>query len=431
MVSLLNGTEGITGNLTLVDIVRRGQYANTTEILPSFRDELRSLWTASAISTIWSTEHSYIVASDVGNGGCKGDHRGPQALKSCLDAYPNKVFYTYFKSNCREGIAGRPLLRGPPGHELLKKYTNFTLDDVVESSMTNFEAHGNQQLRPMVGAEGFETLFGNTSAIAHGGGRARGLFTLSVCYTPGGEAISSINLKKGRNLPCACSNFNFPEERLLAAGLQPRSQLQAAKKRSAKRGGWSGDQQASFNFIYSSGLHESQDFHYLCTHGRAKKRRGNSCKQDNSVTWKWPSGGLEEGNAATGDTNLATAAAKKKKKNKVTTHPYKKCRSNKHKYVGCETPHNDGHKQNKKCSKKAMGLADMDYSMVIAGLNGNTTWKNSTEAAESDYVDYGDSEPESDTDEEHLEVGDMDDMSDYDSGDEAGDSDDEAEEEEE
>lgn len=76
MLSLLNGTEGVT-NLTLVDIVQSGRYANTTDILPLFRDQLRNLWTASAISTIWSTEHSYIVASDVGNGGCKGDHRGP------------------------------------------------------------------------------------------------------------------------------------------------------------------------------------------------------------------------------------------------------------------------------------------------------------------------------------------------------------------
>ncbi|THV83707.1 hypothetical protein D6D29_03681, partial [Aureobasidium pullulans] len=399
MISLLNGTDGVT-NMTLVDIVRSGRYANTTEIVPAFRDQLRALWTASAISTIWSTEHSYIVASDVSSGGCESDRRGPQALKSCVVAYPNKVFYTYFKSNCREGIQGQALLRGPPGHELLKQATNFTLDDVVASSMTHLEAHGNQQLRPMVGTEGFETLFGNASATARGGGNARGIFMLPVCYTPGGQAISSINLKKGRNLPCMCSNFDFPGERLLAAGLQPRSQLQAAKRRSAKRGGWTGDIQASYNFIYSSGLYESKNFHRLCTHRRgARREHGNSCKQDKSITWTWGSGGIEEGKETMGDTNLAVAAGKKPKKNGRTQHPYKKCKSNKHKYVGCEKPNNDGHKQNKKCSKEAMEFADS--SLITAGVYGmNATWSN------SDYIDYDvDFGIDSDTDEEeHFEA---------------------------
>lgn len=254
----------------------------------------------------------------------------------------------------------------------------------------------------MIGAEGFETLFGNASAVAKGGGRARGIFHLPVCYTPGGQAISSINLVKGRNLPCTCSKFNFPEQRLLGAGLQPRSQIQTTEKRSVQRGGggggggWTGDNSATYDFLLSSGLYESRSFQRLCKdHRHSRKKRGNHCKVDKSVSWTWPRGGLEEGKVI-GDTTMAAG----KKKNQLR-HPYKRCKSNNHKYVGCETPHNDSYKQNKKC-KKAMGLSDMDYSLITAGANGmNATWSN------SDYIDYDvDFGIDSDTDEEeHLEAG--------------------------
>ena len=40
MLSLLKGEVGATKNYTLVEIVQEGRYVNTTEILPSYRDEL-------------------------------------------------------------------------------------------------------------------------------------------------------------------------------------------------------------------------------------------------------------------------------------------------------------------------------------------------------------------------------------------------------
>ncbi|KAG9664009.1 hypothetical protein KCU64_g957, partial [Aureobasidium melanogenum] len=235
MLALLQGKVGGTKDYALVDIVQGGRYTNTTEILPLYRDQLRNMWTASAISTMWSVENSYIVVSDVSS------------------EYPTKVFYTYFLSRCREGIKGKPLVRGPPGHELLKKMTNFTLDDVVRSSMTHLKDHGNKLPRPQMGVEGFDTLFGPDTAIVHGGGRARGIFTIPVCYTPGGQAISSINFKKSRNMPCACSKFSFSEKHHMAAEMDYiELQAQALQKRDA--GGWHNDYKTTYNFFLSSGI---------------------------------------------------------------------------------------------------------------------------------------------------------------------------------
>ncbi|KAK6002952.1 hypothetical protein QM012_000797 [Aureobasidium pullulans] len=241
MLVLLQGKVGVSKDFTLVDIVQGGQYVNTTEILPSYRDELRNMWTASAISTIWSLEHSYIVASDVSSGTCKSDHRGPQILKSCLEEYPTKVFYTYFLSRCREGLRGKPLVRGPPGNELLTKLTSFTLDDVVRSSMTHLKGHGNKIPKPAMGVESLATLFGPKTAIMHGGGRARGLFMIPVCYTPGGHAISSINRKRSRNMSCACCKFSFSGKNHMAADMD-HSELQAqALEKRDDNDGWNND----------------------------------------------------------------------------------------------------------------------------------------------------------------------------------------------
>lgn len=367
MLSLLKGEVGATKDYTLVEIVQGGRYANTTEILPSYRDELHHMWTASAISNIWSMEHSYIVVSDVSSGSCKSDHRGPQILKSCLEEYPTKVFYTYFLSRCREGIKGKPLVRGPPGHELLKQLTNFTLEDVVRSSMTHLKDHGNKIPKPQMGIEGFDTIFGPNTAIVHGGGRARGLFNIPVCYTPGGQAISSINMKKSRNMPCACSKFSFSGKHHMAVDMD-HSELQAQALQKRDSGGWHNDYKTTYNFFLSSGIGTSGKFRKYCYHNR---EHGNSCHRKNHEHWSWPQG---------------TNGPK---------HPYHKCKANSHEHVGCQKPHNDGHHQNKHCAGHTVGLdvLDIDYSVEAAGTDRvNTTWRNSTEVTDYDGDDDSDDE---------------------------------------
>ncbi|KAI4722614.1 hypothetical protein E4T48_01066 [Aureobasidium sp. EXF-10727] len=404
MLSILSGNESLVQNSTLVDLVTKGQFANTTEILASYRDELKNMWTASAISTIWSMEHSYIVASDVSSGGCKSDHRGPQILKSCLDEYPTKVFYTYFKSNCREGIKGYPLIRGPPGHEFLKKATNFTLDDVVRSSMTHLKDHGNKTPKPPVGLEGFGSLYGPDTAITHGGGRARGLFTIPVCYTPGGQAISSINRKKSRNYPCACSKFPFSGKQHMARDLD-HTELQARSLQTRDAdddgGSWPNDHPSTYNFFLSSGIGQSKKFRNYCKHYRgARNTRGNGCHRKNKIDWHWPGG--RDG----------------------PKHPFHKCKSNPHKIVGCQQPNNDGWKQNKDCGKgKALGFdalvvdPSLEPARAVGGLN--ATWRNSSYATElPEYDDADDVDDAEDSD----EFDDLDDE--VDSGPEDGDGED-------
>ncbi|KAG9668588.1 hypothetical protein KCU99_g7677, partial [Aureobasidium melanogenum] len=384
MLALLKGGIGGTKDYALVDIVQGGRYTNTTEILPSYRDQLQYMWTASAISTMWSVENSYIVVSDVSSGSCKSDHRGPQILKSCLEEYPTKVFYTFFLSRCREGLKGKPLVRGPPGHELLKKMTNFTLEDVVRSSMTHLKDHGNKTPRPLMGAEGFDALFGPDTAIVHGGGRARGIFTIPVCYTPGGQAISSINFKKSRNMPCACSKFSFSGKHQLAAEMD-HSELQAQALQKRDDGGrWNNDFDTTYKFFLSSGIGSSKKFRSYCRHSR---KSGNSCNRKNHKHWSWPQG--VDG----------------------PKHPFHKCKANSHEHVGCQKPHNDGHHENEHCAGHSLELdaLAMDYSDGVGGMN--ATWRNSTGGLDYDDVD---------SDDEDDDVADLEDVDDSDgeSGDE-------------
>ncbi|KAG9696501.1 hypothetical protein KCU95_g3579, partial [Aureobasidium melanogenum] len=389
MLELLKGEVGVTKDYTLVEIVQGGRYANTSEVLPSYRDELRYMWTASAISSIWSMEHSYIVASDVSSGSCKSDHRGPQILKSCLEEYPTKVFYTYFLSRCREGIKGKPLVRGPPGHESLKQLTNFTLDDVVRSSMTHLKDHGNKTPKPQMGIEGFDTIFGPDTALVHGGGRARGLFNIPVCYTPEGQAISSINMKKSRNMPCACSKFSFSGKHHMAADMDhTEMQAHAMQKRDDDDSDWKNHYDTTHDFFLTSGIGSSKKFRRYCTHDRgAGNKHGNSCHKKDHEHWSWPQG-------VTGP-----------------KHPFHKCKTNGHQHIGCQKPHNDGHHQNKHCAgHDALAL---DYVEVDAM---NTTWSNSTGASDHDN-DSDDGENSDDDLDDATDSEDVDD-SDGESGDE-------------
>jgi hypothetical protein len=114
MLDVLDGASGMLTDLILVDVVQSGLYANTTSLTPEFETQLRYLWTASAIGTMWSTENTYIVASDVSEDGCKADSRGHPSLKACLEEYPDKVFYTFFKTIGCEGINDRALIVVPP-----------------------------------------------------------------------------------------------------------------------------------------------------------------------------------------------------------------------------------------------------------------------------------------------------------------------------
>jgi hypothetical protein len=101
--AVMEGKVDPTSDISLTSMVKSGKFINAVPLLPEYEVQLKQLWTASMIATIWSAEGTYIVASDVsGSGGCKADRRGLQVLKACLSEYPDKVFYTFFKTAARE-----------------------------------------------------------------------------------------------------------------------------------------------------------------------------------------------------------------------------------------------------------------------------------------------------------------------------------------
>lgn len=398
MFSVLDGSDGMIAGMTLVDVVQSGLYANTTSLTPDFETQLCYLWTASAIGTMWSTENTYIVASDVSDGGCKADSRGHPSLKACLEEYADKVFYTFSKTNAREGINDRALMRGPPGHNMLKEATNFTITDVVRASMANFEQFQNKDSVSLEGVTGFQTLFGNSSAMGNGGGPARGLFNLPVCYTPGGEAVTSINGKEGLNYSCMCSAFGSgPQSQQDKPTDDEEHQSQNdtnLSKRTDSGGTWTGDVEATHDFLVASGIYNSGDYRQFCQRNKSNwkfwQQHGNKCEIGKSHTWSWPNNsaprkepadekkeGGEGGKVqAVVDKVDATIASQNNKAGpikwlkdrfkkivKIVTkpfeeedassdaamHPFKGCVSNPHTVVGCEEPNDDGHHENTGC----------------------------------------------------------------------------------
>jgi hypothetical protein len=455
MLSVLEGSNGMIAEMTIVDVVQSRLYANTTSLTPDFETQLRYLWTASAIGTMWSTENTYIIASDVGDGGCEADGRGHPSLKACLSEYPDKVFYTFFETNAREGINDRALMRGPPGHDMLKEATNFTITDVVRASMATFEQFQNKDSGSLKGVTGFQTLFGNASAMGNGGGSARGLSNLPVCYTPGGEAITSINSKEGLNYPCICSTFGSGsrgqrDELTEEEEYQSQNDTKLSK-RTESGGTWTGDVQATHDFLVVSGIYNSGDYRQFCQRNKSSwkfwQQHGNKCEIDKSHTWSWPNNSApqneptdEKEEGGVGDKAQAVvskvdeAIARqnykagiiewvndkfgrlfrkvKEKFEKIVPsevaassddamHPFKGCVSNPHTVVGCEEPNNDGHHENTGCgstggkSRFSQGL-EASIAEMITGWETAAAAANGSEAGSDKPVDNLDAMMEAD-----------------------------------
>jgi len=364
MRGLFNGSDS-----GLPHLVQKGGYVNNTRVLtPEHNKQLQDRWRASYISSLWNLEGTYIVMADTGN--CESDSRGFKALRVCLEEAPQYVFYIFSKSIIREGTNHKALVRGPIGHANLKASTNFTLTDVVRASLVYSRRNG---YSVSTGApEGKEDMLGSFfgPASAEEGGKAHGLFNIPILYSPGGQAISSINTRHNRNYPCMAARLPWSENNDQQRSLQSRDME------------WTdNDPETMFQFLNATGFYKSRDWWAYC-HGD-RKNHGNHCRGNKKIDWTGKFGPDQC---------------------KKIHHPFKSCKARKghdHGFVGCERPKNNGYDKNKRgdCGGK---------QMVADGFVGSDAqWSNMTaleaddmEEDEGELSDWSDGEDEADDDDD-------------------------------
>lgn len=352
----------------LLHLVQNGNYVNATKVLtPEYNKQLRERWRASYISSIWNLEGTYIVMADTGN--CESDSRGFKALRVCLEEEHRYVFYVFAKTIIREGTNHKALIRGPIGHANLEAFTNFTLTDVVRASLVYSKRNG---YSVSTGApEGKEDMLASFfgPASAKDGGKAHGLFNVPILYSPGGQAISSINNRHNRNYPCMAARLPWSENN--------DHQLRSLQSRDMK---WTdNDPETMFQFMNATGFYKSCDWWGYC-HGDGKNH-GNHCRGDKKINWQ----------GAFGPDQC-----------KKIQHPFKHCKARKghdNGFVGCERPNNNGYDKNRpgQCGGKhvmAEGFVESDTQW----LNGTAIEADDMEEDEGELSDWTDGEDEGDED---------------------------------
>jgi hypothetical protein len=353
---------------SLIQLVQKGGYIKSSRVLtPEHNKKLRERWAAAYISSIWNLERTYIVMSNTGD--CESDSRGFKGLRVCLEEAPGYVFYAFSKSIVREETNHKALIRGPIGHSNLKSFTGFTLEDVVRASFVYFKRNG---YSVSTGApEGSEDIVNSFFGPAgEAGGKAHGLFNIPILYSPGGQAISSINTRDNRNYPCMAAKLPWSENN---------DQLPRSLQGQDNDMGWTENHpETMFKFLNATGLYRSGDWWGYC-HG-SREHHGNHCKGNKDINWKGKFGPDQY--------------------HKIQ-HPFKHCKARKghgNGFVGCERPHNNGYDKNKP--------GDCGGKQVIAGdvSEGDSRWFNGkgfeadVAEDEGDMTDWSDGEEEGDED---------------------------------
>ncbi|CAD0115503.1 unnamed protein product [Aureobasidium uvarum] len=363
------------GDQSLIDMIQQGRYTNSTSVhTPNINTALRQQWAASYISSIWNVERTYIVMANTRN--CEADSRGFKGLRVCLEEAPKYVFYAFSKSIVREGTNHKALIRGPIGHKELKSFTGFTLKDAVRASYVYSMRHGYSAKQGAPESEDMlDSFYGPKSIEA--GGRAHGLFNIPILYSPGGQAISSINSRHNRNYPCMAAALPWSTEHH-----NRDSSLEARNSGSEK---WAdNDPKTMFQFLNVTGFYKSGDWWSYCTCSR--KHHGNHCRGNKKINWEGKFGPDQY---------------------KKIHHPFKECKGRKHDFVGCERPNNNGYDKNK-CGGKhniALGLAEGDVqgynetAFDLEGMSDDAADPGDSED-EGDQSDWTDGEDESDDEEE-------------------------------
>lgn len=367
MLGLLSGNDS-----SLTDLVQKGGYVNYTSVLtPKHNEGLRRRWRASYISSIWNLERTYVVMADTRN--CESDSRGFQGLRVCLEQARQYVFYIFSKSILREGTNHKALIRGPIGHSNLESETGFTLKDAVQASYVYSKRHG---YSANSGApEGSEDLMDSffSPESAEEGGKAHGLFNIPILYSPGGQAISSINTRDNRNYPCMAARLPWTESNDQQRSLQSRDME------------WTdNDPETMFQFLNATGFYQSGDWWGYC-HGD-RHHHGNHCRGNEKIDWTGKFGPHQY---------------------KRIRHPFKHCKARKghaNGFVGCERPNNNGYDKNKPgdCGGKHM-MAEGIVASDAQWSNGTVLEADDTEEDEGELSDWTEEEDGGDDDDDEAD----------------------------
>lgn len=237
-IDVLKGKKLASGH-DILEIVASGHYLTPriygVEVDQTIRKELTSI----AIQHLWDMQWTYIVRADAPLG-CEQDTRQPTANKFCLESEPKKAFWLQSIGQGLHHVAhkesnvfaarGLTVLRG-------EGYNNVTINDVLKDSMRYYSVHKNKLLKGGTKEEYKGIL--NAEKADSEYGVLDGIFHVAVCDSPDGAAVANINQHPGRNYPCVCGKRLMSER-------------------------YEANDDETHDFLQSSGLYGSHDFHHRC-----------------------------------------------------------------------------------------------------------------------------------------------------------------------
>ncbi|KAJ4362204.1 hypothetical protein N0V95_001448 [Ascochyta clinopodiicola] len=253
-----------TQNRSLIDLLADSDFLEPyPELAEDLNNHFGRVVTGTAQNKMWEFHRAYILL--VNNpGGCENDKtqyvRGPTEYLVCLPEHPELGFWLYSIDRSEEDDSfkdDQALVRGPTGFWRLEggsEYFGLTLQDVVRSS---YHVHLEDLVKKKGESIEMDPLSIDTSIRSPNEtlGRVPRIFTIPICRNPGGEAISGVLSKKGRNYPCMCGETGWDDGR------------------------WTEEIDETPTFLLRSGFAFSEDWEDYCSDH-------NYCKGENSIDLK-------------------------------------------------------------------------------------------------------------------------------------------------
>ncbi|KAL1796182.1 hypothetical protein ACET3X_004722 [Alternaria dauci] len=239
----------------LMDILRGDYFFRRDEnIQQVVHESFEKMVFSTVINGAWAQERSYIVWADVPTGSCEYDARGPQESRVCLYDRPSSVYYMYALDVSREYDHGKndmALIHSPTGYRNFIQGRNptpygITKEDVIRSSIFVHENKLQGALRNL-DHHTISAALERGKAMGKDYGKVPGTFYLPISRNPGGEAISSVWTKHGRNYACMSGEFGWND------------------------GSWTLAADETEDFLYHTGLMFSEDWERFC-------HRNGECK---------------------------------------------------------------------------------------------------------------------------------------------------------
>ncbi|KAH6620388.1 hypothetical protein C7974DRAFT_426554 [Boeremia exigua] len=246
-------------NRTIVDLMTDSDFLEPDpDFMPELGAHIDRIVLGTAINKLWEFDRAYFNVVE-NPGGCEADKttyvRGPFQYLVCLPEHPGLGFWLYSLDRAEENDSwgdDAAQVRGPTGFYKLsgrEEYFEITLQGVARSS---YWAYKNKLVKMKGDKIDFDPLSVDQQIRrAKVEDRMLGVFTVPVCFNPGGESISGVLDKRGQNYPCLCGNF-------------------------AWTGGYTEGLDERITFLTSSGFMFSEDTEYWC-------RSKNKCEVDETV----------------------------------------------------------------------------------------------------------------------------------------------------